>query len=127
MTEGFTVKKYFLAASAALALSFGGLVASAPAQAEEAAPMVHGSSTYFNSIDLDIPRTIDLYNTSITGYEYRQSFGTIRNNVAKTCPKNEHYRLYWFHPDGRKAILAPGQCFWPGQSVQYSIALLRAD
>lgn len=119
------MRKSILSAVTALGLLFGGLVSSAPAHAD-AQPMIAGTSTRFDGLQVGIPKTIDLHNTSISGFKYLQEYATTRNNVAKTCPKSDDYRIQWFHPDGRNAMLAPGQCFWPSQPVTYSIHIWRA-
>ena len=119
------MKRILTAIALSLGLLLGGAVASAPAQAE-VQPMVSGSSTYFNAIDPSIPLTIDLKNTSTTGYKYLQSWNTTRNNVARTCPKNSDYRLSWSKPGGVNHLLAAGQCFWPSQPDLYWIGIERA-
>jgi hypothetical protein len=109
---------------AGLLLIFGvGTVQTASADAE---PQVSGSSVWFQSIDSSIPKTMDLRNTSTTGYKYLQAFGTTRNNVAKTCPRDSGFEIYWSKDGGVNHVLEPGQCFWPSQPDLYWVGLQRS-
>lgn len=114
------MKKFAMAALAALALLFGGLVTAAPAQADA------GTSVAFNGVSQGIPRTIDLYNTNIYGNQYQQPLSTVRHNVERVCPKNSNYRLQYTNPRGTTDILGAGQCFHPGLEGTYRVYLLWA-
>lgn len=129
-------------------LLLGGFVSSVPAQADveadfqsvapqytiqdvlpqsDAEPMISGSSIFFDTIQTGIPLTIDLHNTSVTGYQYLQSYGTIRNNVAKTCPKSDDFKLMFIDAQGSWHYLEPGQCYRPGRTGRISVGIFRAS
>lgn len=125
------MKKILTAITATLALMFGILGATAPAQATDAETMAAGASIRFVAVQSGIPRTIDLYNTSNSGHTYQQSLGTTRNSVGKTCPKNSKYRLVVDNPDtspgaGRTHFLDPGQCFYTTYAGVHDVYLYWA-
>jgi hypothetical protein len=120
------VKKILTALVATLALAFSGAAFVAPAQAD-VEPQVAGTSIYFDVIQDGIPKTIDLRNTSTTGYQYLQSYGTIRNNVAKTCPKNDNYKLMFVDSYGSWHYLAPGACYRPLRTGRISVGVFKAS
>lgn len=108
-----------------LILGLGSGVQTASADAE---PLVSGSSIVFAGLQPGIPQTIDLHNTSTTGYKYLQSYLTTRNNVAKTCPKSDDFKLSWNKGPGTpNHALLPGACFWPSQPDEYRVTYLRAN
>ena len=102
------MKKYFAAFLAIVALAFG-LAVAAPASAD-VVPMEAGTSVTFEGVGIDVPQTIDLYNTSNSGYEYTQSLHTVRHNVAKVCPKNDNWFLAYYGASGNYHTAGPGQC-----------------
>ena len=117
------MKKIITGIMMVLTLLFG-VTATAQADVE---PMVAGSSIDFYMIQSDIPKTIDLHNTSISGYQYLQSYNTVRNNVYKTCPKSDDFRIMWVGSDDSLHLLSPGDCFYPSQDRVYPVGIFRAD
>jgi hypothetical protein len=100
------MKKILTGALMVLALLFG---ATATAQAD-VEPMTSASTVLFTNVLPDVPATIDLYNTSTTGYEYTQALHTSHTNVAKVCPKNDYWFLQWTGPTGDFHSIRPGAC-----------------
>lgn len=117
------MKKIITGILLVLGMLAGGMVASAPAQAEVAAVAQAadgGASTQAVNTDVSfawlgdgVPATIDLYNTSYTGYEYLQSYQTTRHNVSVVCPKptaGDTWGLYYRNPRGTYVTMQPGDC-----------------
>lgn len=108
-------KNLAMAFVAAVALLFGGLAASAPAQA------VTGSIIWFNQIDGDIPKTIDLRTVRTNGnFEYT-SWGEKSWHVRYTCPKSDTFYLTYRNPLGQNGTLGDGECLWPVHEGQYEV------
>lgn len=126
------MKKIITGILLVLGMLGGGLVASVPAQAEVpavvqtqatadagAGVLDAGSQVRFTIIHAGIPATIDLYNTSNSGYQYTQSLGETRNSVEKSCPKNSNYKLEVTNPEGQTYYLSPGGCLFPRAGLYY--------
>lgn len=103
------MRKVLLSFVAVLGLLLGLGGATAPASAD-VEPQTAGSYVAFVHRGGGVPATIDLYNTSNSGYEFTQSFNTTRYNVAKVCPKNENWFLLWYGPTGSFGQRSPGTC-----------------
>lgn len=100
------------------------LLGSVAAGATEASVMTSGSAVEYRYQE-SVPSTLGLYNTSTTGYEYEQEFWTRRENVAKVCPKNDNYWLFWYGPTGNYGEKPNGECVIltvPG-TFQFGVAL----
>jgi hypothetical protein len=111
------LKKFILAALAALSMLFGGLVASAPASAT--AMDVIYTRVVFDSHHQGAPSRLYAY-TSAGRYtmQYRQAL----NRVWKVCPIG-YSRLEWWSPSGGHGVKPVATCivFNTGQGGTWSI------
>jgi hypothetical protein len=125
------MKKIITGIMMMLALLFGGLATSVTAQAEPDSgdvTLMSGADVHFMYVEGDIPNSIDLHNTSMSGYQYLQSLGELRHFVYKTCPKSDDFRLRWSHDGGITWTLKPaGECLVPTvYSGTYRVSYVRA-
>lgn len=101
------IRPFLASVLAGLLLIFGVGVTATTSQAVEE---TSGSTVDFAGVGPDVPVTIDLYNTSTTGYFYQQSLYTVRHNVQYVCPKNDNWYLSWTRDGGEQQFAADGRC-----------------
>lgn len=119
------MKKIITGILMVLALLFGGVGLSAPAQAE-VEPMRTGSSVWFNHIDGSIPKTIDFHVVKVSGTFFYLSWQETLSNVERVCPKSDEYRLSYRNPEGTQRLLPAGDCLFPGLQGLYEVGYQRA-
>jgi hypothetical protein len=117
------LKKIALSAALVFGTLVGGAVASAPAQAD-VEPMVAGTTVWFHRLGPNVPATIDLRNTTTAGNYHFQPYGTLRYNIAKTCPK-PGWRMSYVGQYGNVNILKVDQCMVWGTSGTKDVGMHR--